>query len=68
KNEADADRFAALTGPGPLQLEGALKKLAADNLSNLTPHPFYTFLYYSHPPLIERIEAIKSNNLNMNVS
>ncbi|MBN1375284.1 MAG: M48 family metallopeptidase [Dehalococcoidia bacterium] len=68
KNEADADRFAALTGPGPLPLEEALKKLAANNLSNLTPHPFYTFLYYSHPPLIERIEAIKTHNRNMNVS
>jgi STE24 endopeptidase len=60
KNEADADRFAVLTSPDPLTLGDALRKLAANNLSNLTPHPLYTFLYYSHPPLLERTEAIKS--------
>jgi len=60
KNEADADRFAALTIPEPLQLGNALKKLAANNLSNLTPHPFYAFLYYSHPPLLQRTEAIET--------
>lgn len=60
KNEADADRFAVLTSPEPLTLGDALRKLAANNLSNLTPHPLYTFLYYSHPPLLERTESIKS--------
>jgi STE24 endopeptidase len=60
KNEADADRFAVLTSPEPLVLGDALRKLAANNLSNLTPHPLYTFLYYSHPPLLERTESIKS--------
>ena len=60
RNETDADRFAVLTSPEPLILGDALRKLAADNLSNLTPHPLYTFLYYSHPPLLERTESIKS--------
>ncbi len=60
KNEADADRFAVLTSPEPLILGDALRKLAANNLSNLTPHPLYTFLYYSHPPLLQRTESIKS--------
>jgi STE24 endopeptidase len=59
KNEADADRFAVLTTSEPPALGEALKKLAANNLSNLTPHPFYSFLYYSHPPLLERTEAIE---------
>jgi STE24 endopeptidase len=36
----------------------ALKKLSVDNLSNLTPHPFYVFLHYSHPPVLERIRAL----------
>ncbi|MBN1368783.1 MAG: M48 family metallopeptidase [Dehalococcoidaceae bacterium] len=58
RNEYEADRFAAETTGGPQQLVSALKKLAAGNLSNLTPHPFYVFLYYSHPPLKQRIEAI----------
>jgi len=37
----------------------ALKKLSKDNLSNLTPHPFYVFLNYSHPPVLRRIKAIR---------
>ncbi|MCK7510738.1 MAG: hypothetical protein MZV70_46180 [Desulfobacterales bacterium] len=37
----------------------ALKRLAKDNLSNLHPHPLYVWFYYSHPPLIERIEYLQ---------
>ena len=40
-------------------MKNALKRLAADNLANLTPHPFYAWFYYSHPPLVERIERLK---------
>jgi STE24 endopeptidase len=36
----------------------ALKRLAKDNLANLHPHPFYTWFYYSHPPLTERIARL----------
>jgi len=36
-----------------------LKKLSVDNLSNLTPHPLKVFLDYSHPPVLERIKAIR---------
>lgn len=60
KNEYAADLFAAKTTGSPGDLITALKKLAAANLSNLTPHPFYMWLNYSHPPLRERIEAIIS--------
>jgi STE24 endopeptidase len=62
KNEYEADRFAASTIKDPDNLVGALKKLAADNLSDLTPHPFYVFLNYSHPPLLQRIRAIRATN------
>lgn len=59
RNEYEADRFAAeTTGRGDDMIE-ALKKLSVHNLSNLTPHPFYVFLNYSHPPLLERIKAIR---------
>jgi STE24 endopeptidase len=59
KNESAADRFAAETIDEPGSLVNALKKLSANNLSNLAPHPFYVFLNYSHPPLLQRIQAIR---------
>ena len=59
KNEYEADRFAAATIEHPDNLVGALKKLSTTSLSNLTPHPFYVWLNYSHPPLLQRIRAIR---------
>jgi len=61
KNEFAADRFAAETTRQPEMLIDALKKLSVDNLSHLTPHPFYVFLHYSHPPVLERIETLRSS-------
>jgi len=59
RNEYEADRFAAETISEPQSLVDALKKLSASNLSNLAPHPFYVFLNYSHPPLLQRLRAIQ---------
>jgi STE24 endopeptidase len=59
RNEYQADRFAAVTTEKPENLANALKKLSTGHLSNLTPHPFYVFLNYSHPPLLQRLEALK---------
>ena len=58
KNEFAADRFAGETVDDPTSMITALKKLATSHLSNLSPHPFYVFLNYSHPPLLQRIKAI----------
>ena len=60
KNEFEADQFAAETTKDAQSMIDALKKLSADNLSNLTPHPFYVFLNYSHPPVLQRINALKN--------
>ena len=59
KNEYEADKFAGDNTGNPDNMISALKKLSKDNLSNLTPHPFYVFLNYSHPPVLERIKNLK---------
>lgn len=59
KNEYEADDYARTTYNGEA-LATALKKLSTDNLSNLTPHPAYVFFYYSHPPLLARLRAMRS--------
>jgi len=64
KHEYEADHFASNTISEPLHLINALKKLSATNLSNLAPHPFYVFLNYSHPPLLQRIQAIQHEKRN----
>ena len=43
----------------PTNLIDALKKLSATNLSNLTPHPFYVFINYSHPTLSSEYRQYK---------
>ena len=60
KNEFEADEFAKKEYNAK-DLALALKKLSVDNLSNLYPHPFYVFVHYSHPPLIERLKALEQN-------
>ncbi len=61
RNEYEADAFAASHSCGEA-LISALKKLSSRNLSNLTPHPWYVFINYSHPTLYQRIE--KLNHIN----
>ncbi|MBW2336405.1 MAG: M48 family metallopeptidase [Deltaproteobacteria bacterium] len=63
RNETAADRFAVETTRDPQSMVDALKKLSVHNLSNLLPHPFYVFLNYSHPPVLQRINAITYKNL-----
>ncbi len=64
KNEYQADAWAVTTttsqGEG---LINGLKKLSVHNLSNLTPHPFNVFINYSHPPVLQRIKAIRQLNI-----
>jgi len=59
RNEYAADRFAAVTTGRPEALISALKTLSVDNLSNLTPHPLKVITAYSHPPVLERILALR---------
>lgn len=59
KNEYEADRYAAETTGEPETLATALRRLSADSLANLTPHPFYVALNHSHPPVLARIDALR---------
>ncbi|MFO8085360.1 MAG: M48 family metallopeptidase [Desulfobacterales bacterium] len=65
KHEFEADCFAVNTTCSRKSMISALKKLSVNNLSNLMPHPFYVFLHYSHPPVLERIKAIEKMPLQM---
>lgn len=59
RHEFQADAFAARTTGQPEAMIGALKRLARENLVNLTPHPLYVALHHSHPPLPRRIAALQ---------
>lgn len=59
KFEYQADNYAKHTYAA-LPLVTSLKKLSKNSLSNLTPHPAYVFMHYSHPPLIDRIRNLKA--------
>jgi STE24 endopeptidase len=58
KYEYEADAFAREAMGGPSSMVAALRKLAQKNLSNLTPHPWFSGFYYSHPTLVEREAAL----------
>jgi STE24 endopeptidase len=58
KHEYEADAFAREAMGGPAPLIAALRKLAQKNLTNLTPHPWYSGFHYSHPTLVERERAL----------
>ena len=64
KNEFSADEYSAKTALMPEALISGLKKMSKENLSNLTPHWLNVFLNYSHPPVLERIEALKKHAKN----
>ncbi len=64
KDEYEADKFAFSTFGDAEPLIDALKKLSVNNLSNLTPHPLYVFLNYSHPPILNRIKVLRNFKKN----
>jgi STE24 endopeptidase len=65
RNEYEADRFAVETTGLAEALVTGLKRLAGDSLSNLSPHPSYVFVHHTHPPLRERVIAIRGSGAAM---
>ncbi len=58
RHEYEADRYAVRLAHAPAALKSALLRLSTDSLGNLHPHPWYSAWHYSHPVLVERLEAI----------
>jgi STE24 endopeptidase len=58
RHEYQADRFAVEGVGSAAGMRSALLRLSRENLSNLTPHPLYSFFHYSHPTLSERLAAL----------
>lgn len=60
KFEFEADAFAKGAMGTAAPMVEALTKLSRDQLSNPTPHPFYVFMHYTHPPVLARVAALES--------
>ncbi|PNU20548.1 peptidase M48 [Geothermobacter hydrogeniphilus] len=58
RDERQADRYAVQATGQPRDLAAALRRMARENLSNLHPHPLYAAIYFSHPPVVERVAAL----------
>ena len=62
KNEYEADQYAIEnTGSGEAMIS-SLKNLSVSSLANLNPHPLKVLVDYTHPPVLQRINAIRKMN------
>jgi STE24 endopeptidase len=59
RHEYQADAYAVAAIGDSAAMQTALIKLSSKNLSNLTPHPWYSAFHYSHPSLTERLRSIE---------
>lgn len=57
--EYASDRFSVQVVGDPEAMASSLVALSRENLSNLTPHPLYSFYHYTHPTTLERVRAIQ---------
>ena len=61
KNEFAADDFAKKHAGGYADLAAALLKLREKSHSMPISHPLFSAVYYSHPPMIERLKAMQQS-------
>ena len=62
--EYSADRYGAKASNNPEALISALKKISADSMANLQPHPVKVFFDYGHPPILDRIRVLRGADIN----
>jgi len=58
--ERNADRFALDLTHNPGAFISAMRRLGAQNLAEEHPSKIVQWLFYSHPPVRERIEAAQT--------
>ena len=58
RHEKQADAYAVRTTGKRDAFASALRKLSDMNLADPAPHPFVVFMFYSHPPVTKRIQAL----------
>ena len=63
KHEFEADAFAVEQTGKAEPLAEALCKMTADHLSHPSPSRLRVMLDYSHPPLLERLHAMRAQNI-----
>ncbi|MEE9288904.1 MAG: M48 family metallopeptidase [Bacteroidota bacterium] len=58
--EREADQFALGKTNNPDAFISTMKKLAEQNLADVSPHPIVEFLFYSHPSIEKRVRFAES--------
>jgi STE24 endopeptidase len=58
--ERSADRFALELTQNPVAFISAMRRLGAQNLAEEDPSRVVQWLFYSHPPMLERIAAARA--------
>jgi STE24 endopeptidase len=59
RHEREADAFAVRITGNAAAFASALRKLSARNLADQAPHPLVEFLFYSHPSIGRRLQALE---------
>jgi STE24 endopeptidase len=59
RNERRADRYALTLTAQPAAFISAMKRLAAQNLAEANPSRAVLWLFHTHPPISQRIEAAR---------
>jgi len=62
-NEFEADAFSAQLGKAE-ELQSGLITISKENLGNFNPDPWYSSYHFSHPPLVERLRALREHEEN----